>query len=260
MLGIVNGEVTESLRAEDWRARGHLYEVIRVTDGIPLFLEEHLLRMEKGSPALDRVLATDSIRRLIGEVEPGISQNIFVSLDMERGDLAVFFVDSFYPPAQWYEQGVDIDVLQVKRVNPNLKVYDADYKKLVSDHLKATGFFETLISDDGLIKEGSRSNVFFIGEGTLWTPPVLDVLPGITRDKVLEIAGEMNFEVIEQPVEAASIGGFTGAFITGTSIDLLPVRSIGGQLYDTVSDPLYRELLLAYGRKKEEDRIRYEEA
>ena len=66
MLGIVNGEVTESLRAEDWRARGHLYEVIRVTDGIPLFLEEHLLRMEKGSPVLDRVLAADSIRRLIG--------------------------------------------------------------------------------------------------------------------------------------------------------------------------------------------------
>lgn len=258
MLGIINGKIERDLDPEQWRAKGHLYEVVRVTEGVPLFLEEHLLRMEHGAPGLVRSTVEEGIRILIREAGGSLSRNIFVSLDRITGDLALFFIDSFYPPEDWYLQGVDIDVLPVRRENPNLKVYDTDYKHLVSAHLHATGFFETLISDEGLIKEGSRSNVFFIGKGILHTPPVTDVLPGITREKVFEIAGELGIPIVEKPVAVSGLPAFTGAFLTGTSIDLLPVRQIGEQRYATVEDPLFRILLESYDERKREDRKRHE--
>lgn len=253
MEGILNGKLVFDLNPDTWKGMGMVYEVLRVTEGRPLFLDEHLERMARVAHGLDVQEASMGVYALIQRAPHCISKNIFLSFAPDTKELAVFFIDSFYPPDSWYAEGIDVNILEIRRQDPTKKIYDAEYKAAVNRHLQETGVFETLISDSGLIKEGSRSNVFFVGEEGLITPPVLDVLPGITRMKVMEAAAEAGIPLTQRPVSLEEVSGFQGAFLTGTSIDLLPIRKIGEKELATLSLPLYRQLLERYRTMKEED-------
>lgn len=253
MEGILNGKLVLDLNPDKWKGMGMIYEVLRVTEGRPLFLAEHLERMARVAQGLDIEEASKGVYSLIQSAPHGISKNIFLSFSQDTKELALFFIDSFYPPDDWYAEGIDVNILKIRRQDPTKKIYDAEYKAAVSRHLQDTSVFETLISDSGLIKEGSRSNVFFMGKEGLVTPPVLDVLPGITRMKVIEAAREAGIPFTERPVLLKEVPEFQGAFLTGTSIDLLPIRKIGENQLPTLSLPLYRQLLQRYRQMKEED-------
>ena len=104
-----------------------------------------------------------------------------------------------------------------------------------------------LVDRNGQITEGSRSNIFFIKNGEVFTSPLHQVLPGVTRGKIIEILQSENVPVHEDPIMASQIGSFDAAFISGTSPKVLPIASIGEFRYD-VNDPLLRDLMNWYDR------------
>jgi len=96
------------------------------------------------------------------------------------------------------------------------------------------GMKESVFVRNGLITEGSRSNVFFVIDGTLFTHPESNyVLSGITRKNVLRIAQEAGISIREEGVLENRIRFIKEAFITNTSAEVTPVIDIGG---NTIGD------------------------
>lgn len=246
MKSIINGELTDNEMIENWKMKGNIYEVLRVIDNKPLFLREHLSRLKRSEETIDIELIDKELKQLIKSLDEPLNNNIFISFNTVTKGRGIFIIKGFYPPLEWYENGIDINTYQIKRKNPNLKIYDDNYKKMIEAHLKDTNVFETLITDEGIINEGSRSNVFFIKNDIVYTPSVEAVLPGITRDKVFEAAKTSKIEIIEGPIYEKDLGTYEGAFITGTSIDLLPVRKIDEIQLKTVAIDCFKRLMTGF--------------
>jgi D-alanine transaminase len=80
------------------------------------------------------------------------------------------------------------------------------------------------------VTEGSHTNFFGVIGGEVRTYPASNfILPGITRDVVVEIARELGVPVSETPIYRHEIATLEEAFLTGTTTDVMPVVSIDGQ-------------------------------
>ncbi len=90
------------------------------------------------------------------------------------------------------------------------------------------GFSEGIALDDrGYLSEGSGENLFLVNNGKLITPPLgASILPGITRDSVIQIARELGIEVIETSIQRSALYVADEAFFTGTAAEITPIRSV----------------------------------
>jgi branched-chain amino acid aminotransferase len=90
------------------------------------------------------------------------------------------------------------------------------------------GFHEGIALDDrGYVSEGSGENLFMVNGGKLLTPPLgSSVLPGITRDSIIQIARELGIEVIETSLQRASLYLADELFFTGTAAEVTPIRAV----------------------------------
>lgn len=233
-----------------------IYEVIRVMAGVPLFLEAHIERLNRSlglagvQGTLSSAVLTESIRTL---TEPcGIrDQNLRLNAWQEGTGLCwtALFVESHYPSPETYHQGVATGLLQMERSNPNAKVWQAELKATVSLQCEQRNLFEMILVDSkGFISEGSRSNLFFTQGNTLITAPDEAVLEGITRLQLLEIIAARQIPLIKRDISVAELDTFDGAFITGTSIQLLPVRQIDAWERRSSEQPLIRYLMAQFGQ------------
>jgi branched-chain amino acid aminotransferase len=144
------------------------------------------------------------------------------------------FIPHSYPSTNDYEQGVNTEFLFAERENPNAKIIQNIVREKANQLIADQNLYEVLLVDrDGLITEGSRSNVFFVKGNRFYTAPAYQVLVGVTRQKVLECLTELGFTIVEEAVLASEIKTYDAAFLTGTSPKVLPVRSIGKQVFNT---------------------------
>ena len=91
------------------------------------------------------------------------------------------------------------------------------------------GMKECIFVRNGLITEGSHSNIFFVIDGTLFTHPESNlVLSGVTRKNILKIAQEAGISIREEAVLENRIRFIQEAFITNTSAEVTPVTDLGG--------------------------------
>jgi branched-chain amino acid aminotransferase len=90
------------------------------------------------------------------------------------------------------------------------------------------GYSEGIALDDrGMVSEGSGENIFLVNNGKLITPPLgASILPGITRDSVLQIARELGMEIVEAQVQRATLYLADEVFFTGTAAEITPIRSV----------------------------------
>jgi D-alanine transaminase len=104
------------------------------------------------------------------------------------------------------------------------------------------GMKECIFVRNGIITEGSHSNVFFVIDGTLFTHPESNnVLSGVTRKNVLRIAQEAGIKIREEGVLENRIRFIQEAFITNTSAEVTPVIDLGGNtLGDGLPGPVTR--------------------
>jgi branched-chain amino acid aminotransferase len=93
---------------------------------------------------------------------------------------------------------------------------------------KRGGYEEAILLDDkGHVCEGSGENVFVVKDGTIATPPqTASILDGISRKSLIEIAGDLGYEVQERDVARAELTLADEVFLVGTAAELVPVREI----------------------------------
>lgn len=128
---------------------------------------------------------------------------------------------------------------------------------LASQEAKAKGFDEALLTDmNGYVAEGPGANIFFEKNGTLYTPPTGNILPGITRATVIEIAKSLNIPVEERLFTTDELKQADTAFFCGTAAEV-----IGWQSFDDVVFPaawnnsLGRKIQVAYKERVLEGKI-----
>jgi D-alanine transaminase len=92
------------------------------------------------------------------------------------------------------------------------------------------GAFEAILVRDGIITEGASTNVFAVIEGSLFTHPAdQDILGGITRQVVLELAAEIGLGVREESFTLHQLYDAQEVFLTSTTVEVLPITQIDGR-------------------------------
>lgn len=151
-------------------------------------------------------------------------------------------IDSYIAAWQWgkylgeeaLETGIDVCVSSWTRITSNsmpaMAKAGANYmnSQLIKMEALLGGFSEGIALDDrGYVSEGSGENIFLVNGGKLITPPLgASILPGITRDSVVQIAREMGIEVVETSVQRSALYLADELFFTGTAAEITPIRSV----------------------------------
>lgn len=234
-----------------------IYEVIRVIERVPLFIEDHLQRFNHSAWLLHLEIPLDSreiSKRLKSLIEANGIENGNIRFSWcfrPCGRFQAYFIPHRYPDINMVSKGVRCGLLHAERLDPNIKAVQASLRDLADKLIRENEWYEViLVKKGGLITEGSRSNLFFVKGQELITAPDEEVLPGITRKKVIEIAEDRNIPVTYRMVTEGELSQMQGVFLTGTSPKVLPIASIGNMEFD-MAIPLVRELIEAYDRKIE---------
>ncbi|MCK5254443.1 MAG: aminotransferase class IV [Deltaproteobacteria bacterium] len=114
---------------------------------------------------------------------------------------------------------------------------------------KASGFNEgIMVNTDGFVTEGTVSNIFMIKEGSLFTPAKeVGLLPGVTRQAVLEIAEAKGLKTREAKITVNELLMAEEAFLTNALIEILPLVGVDERpLGKGIPGPLTQELMSAY--------------
>jgi branched-chain amino acid aminotransferase len=104
---------------------------------------------------------------------------------------------------------------------------------MATSEAKQRGFDEALMIDmNGFVAEGPGANFFYEKDGILYTPPLGNILPGITRQTVLEICNELELQVSEKFFRPEELFEADSAFFCGTAAEITPIESIEGQKFN----------------------------
>jgi branched-chain amino acid aminotransferase len=131
-------------------------------------------------------------------------------------------------------KGVDVCVSSWTRMAPNtlpaMSKAACNYMNSQLIHMEAeiNGFAEGIALDaSGHVSEGSGMNIFLVQDGALITPPLAaSILPGITRDSIINLAGDLNIPVKEANIPREMLYLAEEVFFVGTAAEVTPVRSI----------------------------------
>lgn len=226
-----------------------IYEVIRIIDGIPVFLEEHYDRLINSAKILNYKLklSFDDVKKNINKMVKlnDISNfNIKIvvnALESGNPNEYYFFVNSQYPSEDHYKKGVETFLYTAERHNPNAKVINQNLRDDINKLLKEKNCYEALlVNNKGEITEGSRSNLFFVKGNKVYTAPAEDVLLGITRQRILTLCNKNNIDTLETPILADELNSYDAAFISGTSPKVLPISKIDDLKFSTTNEILIK--------------------
>lgn len=256
------------------------FEVTRTIRHRPFKLTEHLVRLRHSMAALsiDPGLSNEELERITLDVlarnlpteAPDVDWNIIH--DVSRGPAAAFrevFAEAERRPtvvvacfplttklaklAPAYESGLELVVPEQRSLphtlaDPRVKCRSRVHYQLANlqAEAKRAGSTALLFDLDGFATEGTSGNVFFVRRGVLLTPTARNLLPGITRDTVLDLARRIGVAAREVDLTLADVLASEEAFVTSTSIGIVHARSIEGRpVADGALGPLTHRLRAA---------------
>lgn len=225
-----------------------VYEVMKCRNGEPRALDRHLDRLERSLKSLRIAMPTSraALTRIIKQtLKRNPLQRSIVYIQVSRGvaprnhlfpkperrpSLVVTVRKAPFPKPQEVEDGVAVIT------RPDIRWERCDIKSvsllpnvLAKQEAAEAGAREAwLVDDDGFVTEGSTANAYLVdAEGRIVTRPRShDILGGITRELLLEVAAAEGIEVIERPFTVEEAKAAREAFITSTSSLILPVTRI----------------------------------
>ena len=253
-IAFINGrflpwrDATVSIDDRGFQFGDGVYEVIRTYRGSPFELEAHLDRLTRSAEQL-RLSQPYSRRQWRQWIEQGISQAGYqeakVYIQITRG---VAPRDHAFPSS-----GTPTVVMTVRELHPlssdmrragvtactteDLRWGRCDIKSLnllgnvlAREEAKKAGVFEAILVKDGLVTEGSLSNVMAVRAGVVVTAPEgPKILSGVTRTVVLGLAAKEEIPVEERFLSVDALYSADEVFLTGTTIEVLGVVRIDGK-------------------------------
>lgn len=224
-----------------------VFETIALKQGQPVFLKEHLQRMQKAADYFewgeiaDRGLTEEEIRQWLKQQEkPDGGLKIMLS----KENLVLSLRENHYRPAQ-YEKGFTMDFSAVRRneTSPLVSHKTMNYGDCILEKRAATkaGIDERIfLNTKGQIAEGCVSNIFFVRNGKLYTPAQsCGLLPGIMRAYVMRMA-----DVTETILYPEDLTDCEECFVTNSLMGIMPVRQLGEYMFSSVKTA--RQLMEQY--------------
>lgn len=226
-----------------------VYEVIKCVDGVPLDIDRHMARLERslgelriGMPTSRRALAAiigETLRRnrlrqaiCYIQVGRGVAPRNHPFPRNVHPSLIVTVRRAIWPKPTEVERGVAVITMTDERwTRCDIKSVNLLANLLARQKALEAGAREAwLYDDEGRVHEGSSSNAWIVdGEGRLVTHPLgPEILGGVTRSVVIELARDDGIEVVERPFTVAEAKAAREAFMTSTSSFVLPITSIDG--------------------------------
>jgi len=131
-------------------------------------------------------------------------------------------------------RGITAKISSWKRIGPNVVPHVAKAtgiylnSMLATTEAKRAGYDEAiLLTDDGYVADGPGENIFVVKDGIIVTPPLsTSILPGITRESVIEIGRELGYDVEEHSLIRSDLYLADEVFMTGTAAEVTPVRAV----------------------------------
>jgi len=271
----VNGETFDP-RLASVRATDHgflygngLFETMRAVHGHPFALKRHLARLRAGGEVIgmpvpsDEALS-DEIAAALGDAD---EPDAYVRLTVSRGPGAtapdpnsceaptvMIAVKSFVPPPErWLAGGMKVEISSIRRCNgspmPRLKSLNYMDCILAKQAAKLAGADEAMFLDtDGNIAEATAWNVFFVDGDALHTPSAAGpLLPGITREIVLELAIRAGMTCRDGQYTPLKLSMASEAFLTNSLYGVVPIGQFNGAaLGDDMPGSVTVELMNLY--------------
>lgn len=223
-----------------------VYEVARVYGGEPYLMAEHMHRMANGLKALkirqpDLQEIEDAARRLLSENGVDGDGTVYVQVTRGAAPRKHAFPPADTPPTvyvaaqpytdhpdSYFQDGVTAYLVPDNRWGRcDIKSIALLPNVMANEAAHAAGGFEALFVKDGVVVEGSHSNLWGVRDGRLVTYPASNyILPGITRAKVFELAAELGIPAEEGMIFEHEIHEFDELFLSGTTTEVMPVVKV----------------------------------
>lgn len=231
-----------------------VYETLRTYGRAPFLFAEHMARLRRSAgmialpvPISDEAMAVEIAKTIDACHRTGAESELYIRILLTRGVGELTYNPIATPkptlviitkplpgfPASHYSHGIKVALVGVRRnhpdaLNPQIKSNNLLNNAMAAQEAMRVGADEALMRNhDGFVVECSQCNFFIVTGGVLKTPRLGDgLLPGITREFVIRLAGDLGIEVQETgilPVEAQSADE---AFVTGTTREITPVTKI----------------------------------
>jgi branched-chain amino acid aminotransferase len=227
-----------------------LFETMRAYHGKIFLLERHLKRLLDSVEiiGLESGLASVNLGAACREtLRANELDNARLRLTISNGETASFpwtgtggtptilvTAVSYLPyPEEKYNQGYRVGIASVRRCRSLIsRIKSTNYLVSILARMEAEahGLDEALLlNDQGFIAEGGSSNVFFVEGSSLVTPSLESgILPGITREVVMELAEAMGISVTEGDVGLFDLARFDEAFLTNSVMEIMPLVAVRG--------------------------------
>ncbi|MDX1705072.1 D-amino acid aminotransferase [Pseudidiomarina sp.] len=222
-----------------------IYEVVPVYSGKPFLLELHLARLYRSLREITITVADDAfwhelVRDLIERNNYG-DANGLIYIQVTRGaeasrahlpgnSLTPTVFATISPLAIHWDQPAPARVTlleDIRWLRCDIKSISLLGNILLKQQAASVGAVEPILHRDGLITEGASSNFFAVHNGELFTAPKNHlILPGISRDWVIELAHEAGIRVHEEPFKVADLPQLDELFLTSSSREVQPIGQI----------------------------------
>ena len=247
---ILNGTIIEQEEyTEDLTA---FYEIIRVSNRALMFLEDHIKRLNHSLKManINEIITINTVRADLAKLfkVDGIkNQNVKFSVSIQNEHLlcALYYIESIYLNEETYKNGVPVKTKSFERDNPEVKQL-TNAMQTIRKQLALDSVYEYLLVDhEGVVLEGTKTNVFFVKGGQVITAGTHKVLSGITRHHVADLA-RRNYDFKESAFTKTNLNQIDAVFLTGTSIGILPVCEVDDINFNSANNPVVLSLMNAY--------------
>lgn len=247
-----------------------LFETMRAYEGHIFRLDRHLTRLRCSAESLGlrpKLDAFDLENACVETLQANKLKDARVRLTITAGEgdmtpdlntcsnlTVLVAAKNFVPlPPKRYEQGFKAALSFLRRDSQSplsrLKCTCYVSNILARMEAKAAGCDEAIMLNElGYIAEGSTANIFLVSKDELSTPSLESgILPGITREAVLEIARDLNIKTVERQVELRELSRAEEAFVTNSIIEVMPLTWLNGEPISTGKPgKLTRNLMAVY--------------
>jgi branched-chain amino acid aminotransferase len=255
-----------------------VYETWRTYNGQPFLFDRHMrrLRNSSGMIALAVPLTDEQLDARCRETirAAALDEEAYVRVLVTRGigelsydltgcpspSIVVIVKPHVAPPPEVYDRGVKVAIVPIIRnhpgtVSPLIKSNNLLNNALAMQEAVRRGAFEGVMRNyRGELAECTTANLFIVKNGEVLTPPLdAGLLPGITREFVLEIGADKAIPVRETVLHDADLFGADEAFLTSSTRELVPiVQADDRRIGNGAPGPVTRTLLDRFRSRAQE--------
>jgi D-alanine transaminase len=226
-----------------------VYEVFKFLGKRPILILDHFHRLERGLREIeirnpwDEASFTRTVDDLLARTafRDGI---VYIQVSRGEGERAHFYSDNMrpttvaysrrfvFPDAAKKERGIHvITTADLRWKQCHVKSVNLLANALAKKKAQRAGAHEALLVDEGTVREGASASFFVVRSGNLITHPLDEhILPGVVRDRVIGLAQAAKIRVDERPLRETELFDFDEAFITSTTMGVMPVTEIDGRV------------------------------